>query len=104
MQLSRSRRLASFLERRGCEDEIGQGEIDTVELTEHFLSQIELSPIGKKIYSTVTSKLALEQAKESKRQAEEASILANEARLDAKRATDTLTQVEMSLEDTTEER
>ena len=47
-------------------DLIGKGEIDPVELTEHFLSKIELSPIGKKIYSTVTSKLALEQAKDSK--------------------------------------
>ena len=47
-------------------DMIGQGKIDPVELTEHFLSQIELSPIGKKIYSTVTSHLALEQAKDSK--------------------------------------
>ena len=51
-------------------DKIGQGEIDPVELTEHFLSQIELSPIGKKIYSTITSQLALEQAKESKRRAD----------------------------------
>ena len=47
-------------------DLIGKGEIDPVELTEHFLSQIELSPIGKKIYSTVTSQLALKQAKDSK--------------------------------------
>ena len=47
-------------------DMIGQGEIDPVELTEHFLSQIELSSVGKKIYSTVTSQLALEQAKASK--------------------------------------
>ena len=47
-------------------DMIGQGKIDPVELTEHFLSQIELSPIGKKIYSTVTSHLALEQAQDSK--------------------------------------
>ena len=47
-------------------DMIGQGKIDPVELTEHFLSQIELSPIGKKIYSTVTYHLALEQAKDSK--------------------------------------
>ncbi len=39
-------------------DMIGQGKIDPVELTEHFLSQIELSPIGKKIYSTVTYHLA----------------------------------------------
>ena len=31
-------------------DMIGQGEIDPVELTEHFLSRIEASPIGKKIY------------------------------------------------------
>jgi aspartyl-tRNA(Asn)/glutamyl-tRNA(Gln) amidotransferase subunit A len=48
---------------------IGQGEIDPVELTEHFLLQIETSPIGKKIYSTVTSQLALEQAKDSKKRA-----------------------------------
>ena len=48
-------------------DMIGQGKIDPVELTEHFLSQIELSPIGRKIYSTVTFKLALEQAKDSKK-------------------------------------
>jgi aspartyl-tRNA(Asn)/glutamyl-tRNA(Gln) amidotransferase subunit A len=47
-------------------DMIGQGKIDPVELTEYFLSQIELSPIGKKIYSTVTSQLAIEQAKASK--------------------------------------
>jgi aspartyl-tRNA(Asn)/glutamyl-tRNA(Gln) amidotransferase subunit A len=47
-------------------DMIGQGKIDPVELTEHFLSQIELSPIGKKIYSTVTFRLAIEQAKASK--------------------------------------
>ena len=39
-------------------DMIGQGKIDPVELTEHFLSRIETSPIGKKIYSTVTSELA----------------------------------------------
>ena len=45
---------------------IGKGEIDPVELTEHFISQIEISPIGEKIYSTVTSQLALEQAKDSK--------------------------------------
>ena len=51
-------------------DMIGQCQIDPVELTEHFLSQIELSPIGRKIYSTVTSKLALEQAKDSKRRAD----------------------------------
>ena len=50
-------------------DMIGQGEIDPVELTEHFLSQIETSPIGKKIYSTVTSQLALEQAKDAKKRA-----------------------------------
>ena len=48
-------------------DMIGQGEIDPVQLTEYFLSQIELSPNGKKIYSTVTSQLALDQAKESQR-------------------------------------
>ena len=47
-------------------DLIGRGEIDPVELTEHFISQIELSPIGKKIYTTVTSQLALDQAKDSK--------------------------------------
>ena len=47
-------------------DLIGIGEIDPVELTEHFISQIELSPIGKKIFTTVTSKLALDQAKDSK--------------------------------------
>ena len=47
-------------------DMIGQGKIDPVELTEYFLSQIELSPVGKKIYSTVTSRLAIEQAKASK--------------------------------------
>ncbi len=47
-------------------DLIGTGEIDPVELTEYFISQIELSPIGEKIYSTVTSQLALEQAKDSK--------------------------------------
>ena len=47
-------------------DLIGKGEIDPVELTEYFISQIELSPIGKKIYSTVTFQLALEQAKDSK--------------------------------------
>ena len=47
-------------------DLIGKGEIDPVELTEYFISQIDLSPIGKKIYSTVTSQLALEQAKDSK--------------------------------------
>ena len=35
-------------------DLIGKGEIDPVELTEHYLSQIELSPIGRKIYSTVS--------------------------------------------------
>ena len=51
-------------------DMIGQCQIDPVELTEHFLSQIELSQIGRKIYSTVTSKLALEQAKDSKRRAD----------------------------------
>ena len=51
-------------------DMIGQCQIDPVELTEHFLSQIELSPIGRKIYSTVTSKLALEQAKDSKKRAD----------------------------------
>ena len=50
-------------------DMIGQGEIDPVELTEHFLSRIEASPIGKKIYSTVTSQLALEQAKDAKKRA-----------------------------------
>ena len=50
-------------------DMIGQGEIDPVELTEHFLSRIETSPIGKKIYSTVTSQLALEQAKDAKKRA-----------------------------------
>ena len=50
-------------------DLIGQGEIDPVELTEHFLSRIETSPIGKKIYSTVTSQLALEQAKDAKKRA-----------------------------------
>ena len=50
-------------------DMIGQGEIDPVELTEHFLSLIEKSPIGKKIYSTVTSQLALEQAKDAKKRA-----------------------------------
>jgi len=47
-------------------DLIGKGEIDPVELTEYFISKIDLSPIGKKIYSTVTSQLALEQAKGSK--------------------------------------
>ena len=31
---------------------IGQGKIDPVELTEYFISQIELSPIGEKVYST----------------------------------------------------
>ena len=51
-------------------DLIGKGEIDTVELTEHFLSQIELSPVGRKIYSTVTYQLALEQAKASKKRAD----------------------------------
>jgi len=51
-------------------DMIGQCQIDPVELTEHFLSQIELSQIGRKIYSTVTSKLALEKAKASKRRAD----------------------------------
>ena len=50
-------------------DMIGQGEIDPVELTEHFLSRIETSPIGKKIYSTVTSQLALEQAKDARKRA-----------------------------------
>ena len=50
-------------------DMIGQGEIDPVELTKHFLSRIETSPIGKKIYSTVTSQLALEQAKDAKKRA-----------------------------------
>ncbi|MDC0042346.1 amidase family protein [Paracoccaceae bacterium] len=50
-------------------DMIGQGEIDPVELTEHFLSRIQSSPIGKKIYSTVTSQLALEQAKDAKKRA-----------------------------------
>ena len=50
-------------------DLIGKGEIDPVELTEYFISQIDLSPIGKKIYSTVTSQLALEQAKGSKTRA-----------------------------------
>ena len=50
-------------------DLIGQGEIDPVELTEHFLSRIETSPIEKKIYSTVTSQLALEQAKDAKKRA-----------------------------------
>ena len=50
-------------------DLIGQGEIDPVELTEHFLSRIETSPIGKKVYSTVTSQLALEQAKDAKKRA-----------------------------------
>mgnify|MGYP001167080857 FL=1 len=50
-------------------DMIGQGEIDPVELTEHFLSRIEASLIGKKIYSTVTSQLALEQAKDAKKRA-----------------------------------
>ena len=30
---------------------IGQGKIDPVELTEYFISQIELSPIGEKVYS-----------------------------------------------------
>ena len=51
-------------------DMIGQAEIDPVELTEHFLSLIELSPIGRKIYSTVTYQLALEQAKASKKRAD----------------------------------
>ena len=51
-------------------DMIGQAKIDPVELTEHLLSQIELSPIGRKIYSTVTFKLALEQAKDSKKRAD----------------------------------
>ncbi len=51
-------------------DMIGQGKIDPVELTEHFLIQIESSPIGRKIYSTVTFKLALEQAKDSKMRAD----------------------------------
>ena len=51
-------------------DLIGKGEIDTVELTEHFLSQIELSPVGRKIYSTVTYHLALEQAKASKKRSD----------------------------------
>ena len=51
-------------------DMIGQGKIDPVELTEHFLSQIKLSPVGKKIYSTVTSQLAMEQAKASKMRAD----------------------------------
>ncbi len=51
-------------------DMIGQAEIDPVELTEHFLSLIELSPIGRKIYSTVTHQLALEQAKASKKRAD----------------------------------
>ena len=50
-------------------DMIGQGEIDPVELTEHFLSRIETSPIEKKIYSTVTSQLALEQAKDARKRA-----------------------------------
>ena len=50
-------------------DLIGKGEIDPVELTEYFISQIDLSPIGKKIYSTVTSQLALKQAKDSKARA-----------------------------------
>ena len=50
-------------------DMIGQGEIDPVELTEHFLSRIETSPIGKKIYNTVTSQLALEQAKDARKRA-----------------------------------
>ena len=50
-------------------DMIGQGEIDPVELTEHFLSRIETSPIGKKVYSTVTSQLALEQAKDARKRA-----------------------------------
>ena len=50
-------------------DLIGQGEIDPVELTEHFLSRIETSPIGKKIYNTVTSQLALEQAKDARKRA-----------------------------------
>ena len=50
-------------------DMIGQGEIDPVELTKHFLSRIETSPIGKKVYSTVTSQLALEQAKDAKKRA-----------------------------------
>jgi len=48
---------------------IGQGKIDPVELTEYFISQIELSPIGEKVYSTVTSQLALDQAKESRERA-----------------------------------
>ena len=47
-------------------DLIGKGEIDPVELTKYFISQIDLSPIGKKIYSTVTFLLAFEQAKDSK--------------------------------------
>ena len=51
-------------------DMIGRGEIDPVELAEYFLSQIELSPIGRKIYSTVTYQLALEQAKASKKRAD----------------------------------
>ena len=51
-------------------DLIGKGEIDPVDLTEHLLSQIELSSIGRKIYSTVTYQLALEQAKASKKRAD----------------------------------
>ena len=48
---------------------IGQGKIDPVELTEYFISRIELSPIGEKIYTTVTSQLALDQAKEARERA-----------------------------------
>ena len=58
-------------------DMIGQYQIDPVELTEHFLSQIELSPIGRKIYSTVTYQLALEQAEASKKRADIGSRLSS---------------------------
>jgi len=51
-------------------DMIGRREIDPIDLTKYFLSQIELSPIGRKIYSTVTSQLALEQAKDSRKRAD----------------------------------
>lgn len=59
----------NFLTASELGDMIGQGEIDPVELTEHFLSLIETSPIGKKIYSTVTSHLALEQARDARTRA-----------------------------------
>ena len=48
---------------------IGRGELDSVELTEYFLSEIEASPIAEKIYSTITPDLAIEQAIDAKRRA-----------------------------------